>query len=377
MKTIISTKKILFAVILVSFVFTSQGLAFAADSPDPTLPVDSSSPIDKYNDEANQNLPSTGNKFQNPQTDATKDIQAIGEEISVAENKLKELSDSYSSLQLRQSTEKIAQVNLKTTLKGITKEKENIEIAFADQSAKTFELATSNESISQNQSSKEQIEYQASQDYVKSLQIQTHVVYEKIAKTEKNVSKKLDTLNVEVKKVDKAVNNYAKQVVELQDQVDEMKLEAKNLKETFISNYREIGTPVLVEGRICPIAGPVTHSDDWGNARNGGRRHMGNDVFNPFGVPNVAIVGGTISRSDSGLGGKGVSLKGDDGYDYYYAHLSAFAAEAGRVEQGEVIGFTGVSGNAIGGTPHTHMQIKKIGGALFNPYPTVRALCSF
>jgi len=132
---------------------------------------------------------------------------------------------------------------------------------------------------------------------------------------------------------------------------------------------------VSADGLVCPIAGPVTFTNDWGNPRSGGRSHKGTDMLNPFFTPNVAIVSGTITFDNDGLGGLGVHLWGDDGNLYYYAHLSSFEGQPRRVMQGEIVGYTGDSGNARGGVPHTHFQIHPQRGAPTNPYPTLAPLC--
>lgn len=126
---------------------------------------------------------------------------------------------------------------------------------------------------------------------------------------------------------------------------------------------------------ICPITGPLAFTDTWGDPRGGGRRHQGVDLMNPHGTPNVAVVSGQIARHHSGAGGLSIYLYGDDGNTYYYAHLAEVVGPDRRVAQGELIAQTGSSGNARGGSPHTHFEIHPGGGAATNPYPAVRAVC--
>lgn len=126
---------------------------------------------------------------------------------------------------------------------------------------------------------------------------------------------------------------------------------------------------------VCPIRGPVAFGDTWGAARSGGRRHKGTDMMSPHGTDNVAVVSGAMERRSSGAGGITVYLHGDDGTTYMYMHLSQVVGENRRVAQGEVIGKTGATGNARGGSPHTHFEIHPGGAAAVNPYPTVAAHC--
>lgn len=162
---------------------------------------------------------------------------------------------------------------------------------------------------------------------------------------------------------------------EFTKQLEDAKKEYEKTAVVFLDANLKIGARLAIDGKMCPIAGPMTHVDDWGNPRSGGRTHKGNDLFAAMGVPNVAIVDGTITQANAGLGGQGVFLSGIDGNVYYYAHLSAFAGPPRAVRQGEVIGYTGDTGNAKGGAPHTHFEIRVGGTQHINPYPIIRIIC--
>lgn len=132
-----------------------------------------------------------------------------------------------------------------------------------------------------------------------------------------------------------------------------------------------------ISGFRCPIPGS-SFIDSWGFPRSGGRTHKGVDMFQRWDAPIIAVASGTVSLGNSGLGGRTIWLNGDDGYGYYYAHLSGFNVSSGqRVGAGDVIGFNGDSGNARGGAPHLHFEIHPggRGGRAVNPYPTVAAAC--
>jgi peptidoglycan LD-endopeptidase LytH len=135
------------------------------------------------------------------------------------------------------------------------------------------------------------------------------------------------------------------------------------------------GSIPILTNFICPIRGPLAFTDSWGDPRSGGRRHKGVDLMSPRGSDNVAVVSGTIERHHSGAGGLSIYLYGDDGHKYYYAHLNEVVGPDRRVAQGELIGRTGSTGNARGGSPHTHFEIHPGGGGAVNPYPTVKAVC--
>jgi peptidoglycan LD-endopeptidase LytH len=126
-------------------------------------------------------------------------------------------------------------------------------------------------------------------------------------------------------------------------------------------------------GWVCPVQGPRSFSNDWGQPRSGGRRHQGTDILSPRGTPVVASVSGTVTHRTVSLGGLSYYLRGDDGNTYFGTHMSAYGA-SGRVSAGTVIGYVGDTGNARG-TPHLHFEIHPGGGAPVNPYPTLSQHC--
>ena len=83
-------------------------------------------------------------------------------------------------------------------------------------------------------------------------------------------------------------------------------------------------------------------------------------MFVPTGTAAVAVKAGTVRYvPNEGAGGNTVYLAGVDGNTYFYAHFSQFIGEGRTVAQGEVIGLTGMTGNAS--APHLHFEIR-IGG---------------
>lgn len=123
----------------------------------------------------------------------------------------------------------------------------------------------------------------------------------------------------------------------------------------------------------CPVPGG-SFQFDWGFPREGGRFHHGLDVFAPTGTPIRAPVGGTVTVGTDSTPGHYAVLRGHDGWQYYAAHLSAFGA-SGTVQAGEVIGYVGASGNAVGTDPHLHLEMRPFDGRPQNPYPFIRTAC--
>jgi murein DD-endopeptidase MepM/ murein hydrolase activator NlpD len=90
------------------------------------------------------------------------------------------------------------------------------------------------------------------------------------------------------------------------------------------------------------------------------RAHEGVDYGAGTGTPVMAIGDGTVIRASNGGDGYGnvVEVRHPNGFVTRYAHLSRFGARGQRgtrVEQGDVIGYVGMTGLATG--PHLHFEI--------------------
>ena len=126
---------------------------------------------------------------------------------------------------------------------------------------------------------------------------------------------------------------------------------------------------------IFPLTTPATISSLFGwriHPIFGMRRfHSGTDIAAPLGTPVVATQSGRVSLSEY-LGGYGLTVMlrhNDDSLESRYAHLSRLLVQAGEwVEQGEVIGLVGSTGNSTG--PHLHFELRQLtnnGWVVLNP----------
>jgi murein DD-endopeptidase MepM/ murein hydrolase activator NlpD len=129
-------------------------------------------------------------------------------------------------------------------------------------------------------------------------------------------------------------------------------------------------------GSACILERPYTYVDSWGAPRSGGRSHQGTDVMAPHGARVFAFANGVVSReSTSTNGGIQLYLQGDNGVEYFYAHLSGYAVSAGtRVRAGQLIAYNGQTGNAQYTAPHVHFEVH-LGGGPVNPYPYLKRVC--
>jgi hypothetical protein len=125
--------------------------------------------------------------------------------------------------------------------------------------------------------------------------------------------------------------------------------------------------PKLTASRyVFPVYGPSSYVDTYGAGRSdvSGGWHHGDDIFGQLGQPLVACADGTLfSVGWNKIGGNRLWLLDSQGNQFYYAHLSAYAAVAvngAHVHAGEVIGFMGNTGDAQGTPYHLHFEIHPV-----------------
>src|ERR1051325_14812 len=116
-------------------------------------------------------------------------------------------------------------------------------------------------------------------------------------------------------------------------------------------------------------------ANTWGAARGEGRSHEAQDIFAPRGTPILsATTGYVVKIGEDNLGGHTVSVIGDGGRKYYYAHLDSYARKlegGGYVTRKTVLRYVGSTGNADGTPPHLHFGIYTTTGAI-DPLPLLK-----
>ena len=119
-------------------------------------------------------------------------------------------------------------------------------------------------------------------------------------------------------------------------------------------------------------------TDTWGASRSAGRSHEGIDIMASRGTKVFSATEGIIaSLKSNNLGGKVFWLIGPSGAWHYYAHLNDHRRglkEGDYVQQGELIGYVGNTGNARHTAPHLHygLYLTGKGRGAVNPYPYLR-----
>lgn len=139
-------------------------------------------------------------------------------------------------------------------------------------------------------------------------------------------------------------------------------------------HYHSEGPPLDPDRYVFPVVGDVSYAPLHHD-------YPATDIFTAIGTPVVACVRAVVLRlsgEEVGKGGITVTLRGEDGWRYYYAHLSRITdglAPGDVVEPGQLLGRSGNTGNARTTAPHLHFGVSLYGQTAgeISPYPYLNA----
>jgi hypothetical protein len=157
-----------------------------------------------------------------------------------------------------------------------------------------------------------------------------------------------------------------------------------------------VDTSLVTVPMVFPVLGPTSYTDTFLACRTGcTRRHFGQDLMGPKMRPLVAAFNGVIGsiKRESRVGeGNYITVQGDNGWSANYLHVNndtpgtddgkgtakyAFAEgleRGSRVFAGQLIGWSGDSGNAESTGPHLHFEIRRgdaWGGTVYNAFSSL------
>lgn len=183
------------------------------------------------------------------------------------------------------------------------------------------------------------------------------------------IKKQVSMTREELKKVSNSLEISRQKEAQLARDVQAAQQAAQQAaKPPAPSTSQTVATHVGTAGFIWPIPGQHGISSHFGYRAKYGRYHYGTDVMAPRGTKVVAAANGVVTFASTGWNdgyGTVVMIDHGNGYQTRYAHLSGLNCRMGQsVSAGQVIGYSGNSGNSTG--PHLHFEIR-MNGTPHNP----------
>ncbi|MET9603784.1 M23 family metallopeptidase [Streptomyces sp. NPDC006512] len=99
--------------------------------------------------------------------------------------------------------------------------------------------------------------------------------------------------------------------------------------------------------------------------------HTGIDFPVSYGTPVMAATDGTVRTQWNSAYGNMAIVTSPDGTETWYCHLGSTKIRSGKVKAGEVIAYSGNSGNSTG--PHLHFEVRPGGGSAIDPLAWLRS----
>lgn len=136
----------------------------------------------------------------------------------------------------------------------------------------------------------------------------------------------------------------------------------------FDIKVNNLGTNKVVDVPVPILFGitPENLTRNFGDPRGDGRIHEGLDIMAPQDAPIVTPTDAVVIRVGTGASaGNYVYTANPGGETFAYLHLSSFAPniqEGDEIKKGALIGYVGDTGNAVGGAPHLHFEIRDNNG---------------
>jgi len=183
-----------------------------------------------------------------------------------------------------------------------------------------------------------------------------------------NLEGQLGELQTQLEELQSDIDGYASVIKSYEASEKKVEAEIKAMAEEL----KKQESPPTATGSYTwptPSCKIVTSKYGWRNISYYGytRFHNGVDIGAGMGTAVVAADGGTVTVSTRDGGGYGtyIAINHGNGRQTIYAHLSSRVAMVGdTVTKGQVIGYSGSTGNSTG--PHLHFEIY-INGNTVNP----------
>ncbi|WP_407560647.1 M23 family metallopeptidase [Streptomyces sp. 184] len=175
-------------------------------------------------------------------------------------------------------------------------------------------------------------------------------------------SKANAALDTQLRGVTEDADDFADRASRTQERIDlKEKQEAERKKEAKEAARKEAQRPKFA----VPVDSPGL-SAYYGQAGvNWMSVHTGIDFPVSYGSEVMAATDGTVTTRYDYSYGNMLVLTASDGTETWYAHLDSYAITTGPVQAGDVVAYSGNSGNSTG--PHLHFEVHPYGGSAIDP----------
>lgn len=218
-------------------------------------------------------------------------------------------------------------------------------------------------------------DYKDARDFALEVKAEYEAYEAELSVKEQELQDEIDRLQAELEKTQEQINALQSNIDDYQAAYEQYAAEDSRVQaeiDRLTEELKQQNTPTVVASGSyawpCPSCYTITSNYGYRYLELYGytRLHAGVDIGAQYGASVTAAASGSVSIATySSSYGNYVMLYHADGSSTVYAHMSSLAVSAGDyVNQGDVIGYVGSTGNSTG--PHLHFEVR-INGSTVDP----------
>lgn len=213
--------------------------------------------------------------------------------------------------------------------------------------------------------------YKEARDFALELKAEYEATEAELTAKEEELQAEIDRLQAELQAAQEQINALQKSINDQQAIVDAYANDEKNIQaqiDQMKEQLKKQNTVVTAGSYAWPCPSCYTITSNYGyrylELYGYTRLHAGTDIGAQYGAEVTAAAAGNVTIATYGGGyGNYVMISHADGSATLYGHMSSLAVSAGQtVNQGDVIGYVGSTGNSTG--PHLHFEVRINGSAV-------------
>lgn len=213
--------------------------------------------------------------------------------------------------------------------------------------------------------------YKEARDFALELKAEYEATEAELTAKEEELQAEIDRLQAELQEAQERINALQKSINDQKAIVDAYANDEKNIQaqiDQMKEQLKKQNTVVAAGSYAWPCPSCYTITSNYGyrylELYGYTRLHAGTDIGAQYGAEVTAAAAGNVTIATYGGGyGNYVMISHADGSATLYGHMSSLAVSAGQtVNQGDVIGYVGSTGNSTG--PHLHFEVRINGSAV-------------